>query len=335
MAPKASGLLPTGTLDLISLVRALSSRGHADSVTKCTTCLYSTTSTHFSKQAHRTRPVARKDPYRIAQAAQRKTANLEKRRVLAEERKAAMGDPVRSKPTPFLQSLKLSGDPQSGESEYLNYELDPAAMEKQVEHSKWLTEPLEASARTFKFGEVDPDEHKQKVEKHSADHDNAVRAINLITSLRNASQKDKTRINVQRCIEEFGRHKTDLKLPPKPASLGPTRSTPSLDADVAPTPEETQRAELLAELHAIPKRAGPDTGSSEVQIAILTVKIENLAANLHNKDKVNKRNLRLLVHRRQKLLKYLRQQERAGPRWQNLVEKLAISDAMWKSEISL
>lgn len=277
--------------------------------------------------------MARKDPYRLAQAAQRKTANLEKRRVLAAERKAAMGDPVRSKPTPFLQSLNLVQGNQPNNAEYINYQLDPDAKNKQLEHSKWLTEPL--ADATTKFNPAEAEDHAKRVEKHAKDHTNAVRAVDIITSLKNANQKDKTRINVQRCIEEFGRHNTDSKLPPKPASLGPTRSTPKLGEDAAPTLEETRRAELLAELHAIPKRAGPDTGSSEVQIAILTVKIENLAANLHNKDKVNKRNLRLLVHRRQKLLKYLREKERAGPRWAHLVEQLAISDAMWKSEITL
>ena len=91
----------------------------------------------------------------------------------------------------------------------------------------------------------------------------------------------------------------------------------------------------MEELAQVPKRAGPDTGSSEVQIAILTTKINVLAANLHKKDKDNKRSLRLLVHRRQKLLQYLRRKERGGPRWQNVVEQLGINDAMWKGEISL
>lgn len=244
-----------------------------------------------------------------------------------------MGDPVRSQPTPFLRSLDLSKDTQSTDTQYLNYQLDSEAKSKQLEHSKWLTEPLGRSSSSYNVYEKE--EHTKKLEQHKKDHNNAVRAIDQITSLQNASSKDKARINVQRCIETFGRHNTDSTLPPKPASLGPTRAVTSLEEDAAPTPEQTRRAELLAELHSIPKRAGPDTGSSEVQIAILTLKIENLAANLHNKDKVNKRNLRLLVHRRQKLLKYMRKKERAGPRWAHLVESLAISDAMWKSEITL
>lgn len=85
-------------------------------------------------------------------------------------------------------------------------------------------------------------------------------------------------------------------------------------------------------------RAGPDTGSSEVQIAILTAKIRVLADSqevVGHKDKVNKRNLRLLVHRRQKLLKYLRRKERGSERWTNVVDKLGLTDGTWKEEISL
>ena len=52
-------------------------------------------------------------------------------------------------------------------------------------------------------------------------------------------------------------------------------------------------------------------------------------------DKANKRNLRLLVHRRQKLLRYLRQKERGGPRFQNVLETLGLTEGMWKGEISM
>lgn len=332
MPPRTSSVLSGNTLDLTSLLRALPSTKNPDLLTKCTRCL-STTSTQLSKQTGRTRPVARKDPYRIAQAAQRKTANLEKRRVLAAEREAAMGDPVRSKPTPFLASLNLSKDTLPPGTDYLNYQLDPKAKSEQLSHSKWLTEPLARASSSI--NQFEKEQQSKRVEQHRKEHGNAVRAIDTIVSLQNASQKDKTRINVQRCIETFGRHNTDLHLPPKPASLGPTRPAAKLDDDATPTPEQTRQAELMAELQAIPKRAGPDTGSSECQIAVLTLKINVLSNNLSHKDKVNKRNLRLLVHRRQKLLKYLYRKERGGPRWQNLMEQLGGQPAWYQGEISL
>ena len=52
-------------------------------------------------------------------------------------------------------------------------------------------------------------------------------------------------------------------------------------------------------------------------------------------DKANKRNLRLLVHRRSKLMRYLRRKERGGPRWQNLVEELGLTEGMWRGQITL
>jgi len=71
----------------------------------------------------------------------------------------------------------------------------------------------------------------------------------------------------------------------------------------------------------------------------LTAKIRVLANHLerphYQKDKVNKRNLRVLVHRRQKLLAYLRRKERGSERWQNVVETLGLTDGTWKGEISL
>ncbi|KAJ9654945.1 hypothetical protein H2198_006127 [Neophaeococcomyces mojaviensis] len=330
MPPRISSTLAVSTFNLTSLFQALpaSLSKHPDSFTKCSTCLFSTTSTLNGKRKGRKRSNQRIDPYRRAQALQRKTANLERRRVLHAERESALGDPVRSKPTTFLASLNLSSDPNAAK-QHRNYFLTPESTSTQLEHSKWLTEPLQKQ-------DENPVKHEQRLQTHQIEHTNATRAIETITSIQNSNSKDRTRINIERCIETFGRHNTDSTLPPKPASLGPSKSNVALDGeDAVQSEEQLQRAALIADLAAVPKRAGPDTGSSEVQVAILTTKINVLADNLGKKDKHNKRNLRLLVHKRQKLLSYLRQKERGGPRWQNLVEQLGINDAMWKGEISL
>jgi ribosomal protein S15 len=213
-----------------------------------------------------------------------------------------MGDPVRSRSTPFVESLSSNASFDEIKKSYLNYYLKPDQLDASIQESKELNAPLNGKTS----------------DAFNRDHENAVRALSLITSLGNSSGRDRTRVNVQRCVEEFGRHRTDSCLPPKPASLQYLRQ---LEA-------EGSRPQLRS-------RSGPDTGSSEVQIAILTTKINVLADNLHKKDKHNKRNLRLLVHRRQKLLAYLKRKERGGPRWQNLVDKLGINDAMWQGEISL
>jgi len=55
-------------------------------------------------------------------------------------------------------------------------------------------------------------------------------------------------------------------------------------------------------------RADGDTGSPEVQVAILTERITNLTEHFktHKKDKHSRRGLLLMVSRRRRLLDYLR-----------------------------
>jgi len=67
-----------------------------------------------------------------------------------------------------------------------------------------------------------------------------------------------------------------------------------------------------------------DTGSPEVQIAILTERIKNLTEHFkeHKHDNYNKRALQRLVGRRKKLLKYLK--EKDFNRYQNIVLKLGL-----------
>jgi ribosomal protein S15 len=259
------------------------------------------------KKAGKKKKKKHADPYRLAQARQRRAANVARQSLLYQDRVAAMGDPVRSRPTPFVESLNPKASVDTIKQSYLNYFVKPGQLKQSIEQSKDLVQPM--------LDDSDPQWNAEEEEKFSSEHENAVKAMAAIASLDNASGKDRLRVNVQRCIEEFGRHNTDAVLPPKPPSL--------------------QRATSELQGFTIPARAGPDTGSSEVQVGILTAKINVLVENLSKKDKHNKRNLRLLVHRRQKLLAYLRRKERGGPRWQHLVEKLGINDAMWQGEISL
>ena len=57
-----------------------------------------------------------------------------------------------------------------------------------------------------------------------------------------------------------------------------------------------------------------DTGSSEVQIAILTSRINELTEHLriNKKDKSTQHGLLIMVSRRRKLLKYLSRKDHAG-----------------------
>ena len=67
-----------------------------------------------------------------------------------------------------------------------------------------------------------------------------------------------------------------------------------------------------------------DTGSPEVQIAILTRRIEYLTEHFktHKKDHHSRRGLLILVSQRRRLLAYIR---RTGPdRYQALIERLGL-----------
>ena len=59
-------------------------------------------------------------------------------------------------------------------------------------------------------------------------------------------------------------------------------------------------------------REAADTGSSEVQIALLTARINDLTDHfkVHKKDHASRRGLLMLVSKRSSLLKYLRQTDR-------------------------
>ena len=67
-----------------------------------------------------------------------------------------------------------------------------------------------------------------------------------------------------------------------------------------------------------------DTGSPEVQVALLTENIKNLTEHLktHRKDYTSRRGLLVMVGARNKLLKYLR--TTAPERYQSLIDRLGL-----------
>ena len=257
---------------------------------------------------------------------QRKNANLERQAELKKERDAKWGSPIWGIETPFVESFDSAGQeaysrvPKDAEGRpleqphelptsrhMLNHFLTREELDEAMAHAHSLSRPV------FSADNIDEAAKAAAEKRHEARHARAVEAIRRIVSMANASSKSLRHANMQRCIDEFGRHNTDKTLRPRPASI------------------HTNPVEM-------PGRAGPDTGSSEVQIAILTAKIRKLAQELGQnrgyKDKMNKRNLRLLVHRRQRLMRYMNRKERGGPRWLNMLEKLGLSPATWQGQIS-
>ncbi|MGQ9824468.1 MAG: 30S ribosomal protein S15 [Desulfotomaculales bacterium] len=84
------------------------------------------------------------------------------------------------------------------------------------------------------------------------------------------------------------------------------------------TPEEKQAVIAKYKLHE------SDTGSPEVQVALLTRRINNLTEHLrvHKKDFHSRRGLLKMVGQRRALLNYLR--ERNYDRYRTLIEKLGL-----------
>lgn len=83
-------------------------------------------------------------------------------------------------------------------------------------------------------------------------------------------------------------------------------------------------AEKKAEVIKANATAANDTGSPEVQVAILTERINALAAHMekNKKDFSSRRGMLTMVARRRKLLDYLKRVEEK--RYKSLIEKLGL-----------
>ena len=83
---------------------------------------------------------------------------------------------------------------------------------------------------------------------------------------------------------------------------------------------KTQKADIITE-H---RRSDTDTGSAEVQVAVLSRRISDLTEHLklHKKDHASRRGLLMLVGRRRRLLEYLRRED--IERYRDIVAKLGL-----------
>ena len=83
-------------------------------------------------------------------------------------------------------------------------------------------------------------------------------------------------------------------------------------------------AERKAEVISDNARAKGDTGSPEVQVAILTDRINTLTEHFkaHHKDNHSRRGLLMMVNKRRSLLDYLRKKDEG--RYQALIAKLGL-----------
>ncbi|CAK7270804.1 hypothetical protein SEPCBS57363_004286 [Sporothrix epigloea] len=271
----------------------------------------------------------KQQPYKWAQIQARKAVKVERQEEIKKARVASWGSQIHGIASPFIESLDSAGQEpvskllfktnENGDREpvplpttpgLLNHHLTKQELDEALSMAYQLSKPIENTNRIL----VDAVTEAQELKEHEERHRRATVALERITSLDNANAKSRKIVNIRRCVETLGRHNTDKVLRPKPRAPG--------------LPER----EVL-------QRGGPDTGSSEVQIALLTAKIRVLAKIFEgpygHKDKHNRRNLRLLLHRRQKLLKYMERKERGSERWQNMIQTLGLTEATWKNQIVL
>lgn len=83
---------------------------------------------------------------------------------------------------------------------------------------------------------------------------------------------------------------------------------------------EKTKQEIIAEFG----RNATDTGSPEVQIALLTARINHLTGHLkvHKKDHHSRRGLLMMVGQRRGLLQYLKKKDIEG--YRNLIKRLGL-----------
>lgn len=86
-------------------------------------------------------------------------------------------------------------------------------------------------------------------------------------------------------------------------------------------PLELQKKQEVVETHKVHAK---DTGSPEVQVALLTERINQLTEHLrtHKKDFHSRRGLLMMVGKRRRLLQYLSREDNA--RYRGLIEKLGL-----------
>ncbi len=101
------------------------------------------------------------------------------------------------------------------------------------------------------------------------------------------------------------------------------------DADGAPGccygfPPMTLTADRKREIVAKHGRSDGDTGSTEVQVALLTARINELTEHLreHTKDHHSRRGLLMLVGRRRRFLNYLQKKDLEG--YRSLIRELGL-----------
>ncbi|KAJ9103115.1 hypothetical protein QFC21_002537 [Naganishia friedmannii] len=178
---------------------------------------------------------------------------------------------------------------------------------------KHLPEAGLARATYLAESATSPDELSRRAAEETPAQVQASEQLMRILDLRNAASRGIRTVNVRRIVEVFGG--------PVDASAPESSSTPS---------PSTTPAERL------------DTGSSQVQAAILTHRIRLLADHIaaNPRDVHNRKNLRALVHQRAKILRYYKKRvSRSNGEglevYEELLDKIGVDRRAVEGEITV
>src|SRR5919106_4213425 len=111
---------------------------------------------------------------------------------------------------------------------------------------------------------------------------------------------------------------------PQPGRATRVRASQSRTAESSVGAHLTLTKEAKQEIIGTHGRHGTDTGSAQVQIALLTTRINELTEHLrtHAKDHYSRRGLLMLVGRRRRLLNYLQRRDLEG--YRALIKELGL-----------
>jgi small subunit ribosomal protein S15 len=186
---------------------------------------------------------------------------------------------------------------------------------------KHLPEAGLARATYLAESATSPDELSRRAAEETPAQVQASEQLMRILDLRNAASRGIRTVNVRRIVEVFG---GPVDASASDSSASPSTPSPSSSSN---TPPQVERL---------------DTGSSQVQAAILTHRIRLLADHIaaNPRDVHNRKNLRALVHQRAKILRYYKKRvsrsngEGLGV-YEELLDKIGVDRRAVEGEITV
>jgi small subunit ribosomal protein S15 len=120
-----------------------------------------------------------------------------------------------------------------------------------------------------------------------------------------------------------GRFPLHAQVKPETVATPPASAAGMADSDNPGNPMSLAST-AIAEIVKVNARSAADTGSPEVQVALLTARINQLTPHFqqHKKDHHGRRGLLKLVNQRKRLLAYLK--DRDAERYTALIQKLGL-----------